>query len=384
MSVIVVFGLLALIYFVINLALPSIALNAIVKAYLIQPALWLMLIAVIYFLPRYKPLSKINKGNTFIQLALGMAFTQIVFYFIGGLFSSFGKNPSAFTPQGIAQNIFFVGAMLTGMEMSRAWLVTRFGQKHSFIVIFMATLFFTFISIPLGQIAGFQLKIASTNQVISSWFPLLAENHAASLLVLVAGARASLAYRGLLAAFWWLSPILPNLNWALKGFIGVVVPILGMTVISNFYLAQASRLKSRKRTRGNSLQVGWIVIAIVSVLIIWFAVGVLPIRPYVVPSGSMVPEINPGDVVIIGPVRPEAIKLGDIIEYRSTRGNTNIIHRVVKIEWDTQNRFFITKGDANSAPDSDPVPPQAIMGRTIATIPDIGWISIAVKKLFTP
>jgi hypothetical protein len=45
--------------------------------------------------------------------------------------------------------------------------------------------------------------------------------------------------------------------------------------------------------------------------------------------------------------------------------------------------FFITKGDANGSPDSDPVSPQAVIGREIFVIPKIGWISIAVKKLLS-
>jgi len=161
-------ALLAAIYLVINLALPLVALNPLVKAYLIQPVLWGTLIAAIRFLPRYRPLGKISKRSAFIQLALGLGFIQILVCFIGGLFSGLGKSPSAFTPLGITENIFFVGMMLVGMELSRAWLVTRFGKKHTFVVISLATLLFTFISIPLAQITGFQLRIESTNQVISS------------------------------------------------------------------------------------------------------------------------------------------------------------------------------------------------------------------------
>jgi len=211
--------------------------------------------------------------------------------------------------------------------------------------------------------------------------PLLAENLAASLLVLVAGAGASLAYRGLLAAFWWLCPILPNLDWALKGLIGTVVPILGTLVINRYYSSQATRVESRKRIKNTSLPAGWISTAVVCLVIVWFATGVLPVKPSLVPSGSMVPVINPGDVVLTVPVRPEAIKVGDIIEYRNDEEKINIVHRVVQIQGDAPNMVFITKGDANSAPDADPVSSRAVLGRQIITIPKIGWVSIAVKQL---
>lgn len=376
-------GLLAAIYLVINLVLPHISLNPQIATYLIQPLLWVVLIAVVKFLPGYRPLGKRSKKSVFVQLALGMAAIQIMLYLIGGLFSGFGKSPSSFTLLGIAENIFYVGTMLVGMELSRAWLVTRFGKKNTFLVIFLATLVFTIISIPLGQITGFQLRITSSNQVISSWLPLLAENMAASLLVLTAGAGASLAFRGLLAAFWWLCPILPNLDWALKGLIGTVVPIIGIVVINNYYALQAARVKSRKRARNASMPAGWIITAIIGVAIVWFAVGVFPIKPFLVPSGSMVPVIDPGDVVLVVPVQTNTIKVGEIIEYRNTKEDINVVHRVIEITGNAPNLFFITKGDANSSPDPDPVSPQAVMGREIFIIPKIGWISIAVKKLLS-
>jgi signal peptidase len=376
-------GLLAAIYLIINLVLPHIGLNPQIATYLIQPLLWGVLIAVVKYMPGYRPLGKRSKKNIFIQLALGMAAAQIMLYLIGGLFSGFGKSPSSFTLLGITENIFYVGMMLIGMELSRAWLVTRYGKKNTFLVIFLATLVFTIVSIPLGQITGFQLRITSSNQVISSWLPLLAENMVASLLVLTAGAGASLSFRGMLAAFWWLCPILPNLDWALKGLIGTVVPIIGIVAINNYYALQAARVKSRKRTRNASMPAGWIITAIIAVAIVWFAVGVFPIKPFLVPSGSMVPVIDPGDVVLVVPVQTDAIKVGEIIEYRNTKENINIVHRVIAITGNASNMFFITKGDANGSPDSDPVSPQAVIGREIFVIPKIGWISIAVKKLLS-
>jgi signal peptidase I len=378
----VILGLLAAVYLLINLVLPMFPWDVMVKAYLVQPVLWLGLIAAFRLLPRYRPLGKSSKKSAFVQLALGLAFIQIFLYFMGGLFSGFGKSPSSFTPLGILENIFFFGTMLVGMELSRAWLVTRFAKKHAFLVILTATILFTFISIPLAQITGLQLKIASTNQVISTWLPLLAENLAASILVMTAGAGASLSYRGLLAVFWWLCPILPNLDWSLKGLIGTVIPIVGMMVINNYYSSDVVRVKSRKKMRNNSLPASWIFTAVGCVAIVWFATGVLPVKPSVVPSGSMVPLINPGDIVLIVPVQAEKIKLGDIIEYKNTAEKINIVHRVIEIGGDAQTRYFITKGDANSSPDDNPVSPDAVVGREIFIIPKVGWVSITVKNLF--
>jgi signal peptidase len=134
--------------------------------------------------------------------------------------------------------------------------------------------------------------------------------------------------------------------------------------------------------RSNALPTGWIFTAITCVAILWFTTGVLPVKPSLVPSGSMVPLINPGDIVLIASIKAEKIKLGDIIEYRNAKEKINIVHRVIEIGGDAGAGYFITKGDANNAADADPVSADAIVGKEIYIIPKVGWISIAVKGLF--
>jgi signal peptidase len=383
MNSLIVGGLLTAIYLVINLLLPHVPVNALIKTYLFQPVLWGLFILAIWFLPGYRTIARQSLRRNFLQIALGIGFLQVVLCIIGGLFTSFGRNPSSFTLQGIIENLFLIGLMLVGMEMGRARLVTCLGKRHSVLALALATLVFSFISIPLSQVSGFQMQIQSVNLVISSWVPLLAENLLASLLAMLAGARASLAYRGLLAAFWWFCPIIPDLTWSLKGLIGVAVPILGIIAVSTFYSAQANRGKSRRQARKATFPTGWIATALACVVIIWFAVGVFPFQPSVVPSGSMIPVIYPGDVVIVAKTQAGAVRRGDIIEYHNVKDNINIVHRVIEIQGEGNQRFFVTKGDNNNAPDREPVPEQNVIGKMVFQIPKVGWISLFMKVLFS-
>ena len=380
----IVGGLLAGIYLVINLLLPLVPINPLIKTYLFQPLIWGLLILAMRFLPGYRTIAKQTLRNSFLMIALGIGFLQVALYVIGGLFSGFGKNPASITPLGITENLFLVGLMLVAMEMSRAWLVTRLGKRHTLLALVLVSVVFTFISIPLSQISGFKMQVQSVNLVFSSWVPLLAENLIASLLAMLAGARVSLAYRGLLAVFWWFCPVLPNLNWSLKALIGAAVPILGMIAVSNIYAAQVNRGKSRRRAKQGSFPTGWIVTALACLVIVWFMSGVFPIKPTVVPSGSMIPVVYPGDVVIVAKTSGSNVNLGDFIEYHNPKENIDIVHRVIEVQMQGSQRFFITKGDNNNAPDVDPVPEQNVIGKVVFTIPKIGWISIMIKSLFVP
>ncbi len=125
---------------------------------------------------------------------------------------------------------------------------------------------------------------------------------------------------------------------------------------------------------------GWVIITGISVAIIWFSIGLFPIHPATVYSGSMRPAMDAGDIVIIAKVTPDTIKPGDVVQFREE--DYTVMHRVVEIVEIEGSTFFITKGDANNNPDTNPVIPENVVGKVIFTIPRIGWIAIVVKGFF--
>jgi len=86
--------------------------------------------------------------------------------------------------------------------------------------------------------------------------------------------------------------------------------------------------------------------------------------------------MNPGDIALIINAPPATIKIGDIIQYRTTDAPT--IHRVIDKYESGGTLWFVTQGDANNAPD-DPVNARNVMGKVVFTIPQLGWVSIALK-----
>ena len=375
-----VFGLLAAIYCLINLILPDIPVNSFARTYVIQPILWGLLVWAILALPRYRSAGGLRLKATIIRLALAVGGFQVVLYVIGGLFSSFGKSPYSFTPTGIVTNVVFVGSMLVGMELSRSWLINRLGRKHTVLAIAFVAVIYTLLSIPLARITGLKAEIASVTYINSTILPLLAENLLASFLALLGGPVPAIAYRGILQVFWWFCPILPNLPWAFKGLIGVAVPIVGLVVANTLRISRPGHRRVRRASEG-SLS-GWIVTTIVAVGIIWFAVGLFPVQPVVVISGSMRPTLDVGDVVIVVKVPVDSIEPGDIIQFREAEGIATV-HRVVEVQEVEGNTVFVTKGDDNSAPDPEPVLSDNVVGKVIFNVPKIGWAAIAIKQFFT-
>lgn len=116
--------------------------------------------------------------------------------------------------------------------------------------------------------------------------------------------------------------------------------------------------------------VGWTVFFLTLALMVAFFAGLLPAAPVVVATGSMEPGIGVGDVVIVCPVDPEELAVGDVIRYQGE--GCTVIHRIVAIDGDS----FTTQGDANNAPDLHPVEKDQVLGRVVCTIPHAGTFTL--------
>lgn len=85
------------------------------------------------------------------------------------------------------------------------------------------------------------------------------------------------------------------------------------------------------------------------IIFIYYSYTVSPVMA-VVKGESMLPLFREGDLVFINKVKPDEIKVGDIIVY-STRGGSLIIHRVIEVKVEDNKYYYVTKGDNNVFPD---------------------------------
>lgn len=95
------------------------------------------------------------------------------------------------------------------------------------------------------------------------------------------------------------------------------------------------------------------------------------IKPQIVLSGSMEPEISVGSLVyILENIPPEEIQEQDVIAYR--RGEQmQVLHRVIQV--DEKKKMFQTKGDANEKADPGMVDFSQYVGKEVFSIPYLGY-----------
>jgi len=82
-----------------------------------------------------------------------------------------------------------------------------------------------------------------------------------------------------------------------------------------------------------------------------------------------------GDALVVVGVKPEDLKVGDVIVFQIEGQSTPVVHRIVKIE----NGQIITKGDHN--PTYDPWRPKKIYGKVVTVIPLLGWPKLVLTQL---
>lgn len=380
-----VIGFLFLLYLLLNMVIPS---QGMIGTYILGPCLWIILTLIIFLFAQYNDLSILkfkrvrrwNLGNSPVQAGLLIGGFQIALLIIIGLFTSFGNSPYSFTPASILLNIFFVSTFLIGTEVSRAYLIKRGVQSRRYItsILILTTLLFVFIKITPNQLIG--LTTASPDIILEfigkTLMTGIAINLLASFLSYEGGATASIAYIGTLYAFEWFSPILPNPHWTILALIGTIVPAIGFNLIQGSHQEPTEQKKRHHRKKRS--EPGWTAVAIFSVVMIFFSFGFFGVNPTVIYSGSMQPTLQVGDIVIIQKTTVENLKQGDIIQYR--KDNVTYVHRIYAITKDNQQTHITTKGDANDHPDPDQITPDRILGKSLFTIPQLGWIQILIQN----
>ena len=125
-----------------------------------------------------------------------------------------------------------------------------------------------------------------------------------------------------------------------------------------------------------------IAIIVIGVVLIWFAVKVVfnvdnPF--YVVSSGSMIPVLNIGDILLVKDGNTfESLKVGDIIVFnRPEGGDRVIVHRIIDMTDRFGEKIIVTKGDANEGliPGTDfPIREKDYIGTVAYVVPKVGLV----------
>jgi len=133
----------------------------------------------------------------------------------------------------------------------------------------------------------------------------------------------------------------------------------------------------RLRTFGSGLfrmALAFSILVAAALFVVVVVPPVLGLKTMVVTSGSMSPEVLVGDAVLVRPVSWQSVRVGDVIVFKRIDGVGMTTHRVLATRGIQGKTYFQTKGDANSTPDANLTPGEAIFGKVAFTLPKGGYL----------
>lgn len=359
-----IYGLLANLKLVFNI-------NAI-YLYIINPLFWITL-AVFLKIAIGKSYQKSRIKKEVIQYILIAVIIYILTYMISGLFITFGNNPYFTTVKGFLINLWMFGTVIISKEYIRYRLINNVYENDKKEIAILVSLIYIIIEIGLNKYVNTKITLLfALKDICQNLIPLIAKNVLYSYISMKSDWKSASIYELFTKLYLWLSPILPNAPWIMVAIIETTIP-----TILFFYIRYAnsknSEIKSRQEIE-NVNPKNSIPLVVLVILVIWFTIGVFPVKPIAVASGSMEKELYVGDVVIVKKCNANDIVNGDIIQYQM-KGYT-VIHRVIEKKQKNGEYYFTTKGDNNPSEDKESVKEDQVLGKVIFKVKYLGYPAI--------
>ena len=122
-------------------------------------------------------------------------------------------------------------------------------------------------------------------------------------------------------------------------------------------------------------------IILILIMMIYFVSGYFKFYAIAIATGSMVPNINKGDVVIINKeFKEKDLEVGKVIAY--SYNDKVVVHRIYKEVKIDKELIIYTKGDANSNMDEYKITKDMIIGIVNKKIPWIGYPTVMINEIW--
>lgn len=372
--------LIALILGVYSLQYTSIAssIDSFLLSYVFIPTIWVGAVLFVHFTRNLKTQIQTRKLKDIWLWSLVFACMYIVIMLFAGIVFGFGLSPYNRSAYGLFINILVVFIPLIGREFIRSYLVNSIKTRNKLISFIFIIFLLTFTSMNINRFTGITSLISGLELLGLYIGPELANNIFATYLVYLGGPIASIVYLGIIQLANFISPYLPNLTWIISALTGILFPIFFVVILNSIVNSMTIRVKEYNKES----PIGWILTSILSILIIWFSLGVFSIYPSVIVTGSMEPVIMPGDIILVRRITDiegiNSLQVDDIIQFK--RDDILISHRIVEINNNYDVIEFTTKGDNNPSRDYQKVKTEDIKGIVDKVVPKLGIPTLFLRS----
>ena len=375
-SQIIVIGLLTFMLFAL---LFNSFITKIFSRYSICVFIFLLDVIAYFLLGFEKNKSRYNK-DIILSLIIYITIYYISIYLFG-LFIGFSKNVYNFDFVSIINNIVPVIILIFVSEILRYIINSKI--KDSYLLLGLSLIVFTMIDITFTLNATNFGDFYTVLKVIGLFvLPSLGKNFLFTYLSVKVGFKPNMVYRYLMDIPKYILPIIPNFGAYVESILYIAFPILVFIIIYN-NLKKVDRKVNKiiKSKKSKKTIITYYIIIPLLIITVALTSGYFKYQAIVVATGSMSPNINKGDIVVVKKLSDNEIrnlKIGDILVFN--RENKIVVPRIYKIYSSGYEIFFKTKGDNNNAPDSYLIEIHEILGIVKLKVRYIGYPTVALYE----
>ncbi len=367
----IMFDIILAIFLVLN----SFILNILGNYYYVDAFLVLLLVVFKFVFGFEKNRSRYLK-DIILNFLIIYLISFTVYYFLG-IFIGFVRTENFLTFYGIRTFIIPYVLMIVFREYLRYQMLSK-TDNSKFLTVITCIMFIMLELSP--RIAGSMLdsKYNIFMFMAMTALPIISNNIVCSYVAKKNGYKPNIFWLLIAGLYSVFLPFVPNDGLYIQSLIQFLFPYVLMYNVYSFYKKREKDIPVSYAKKRTYITVP--LLAIFVFVLAYFVSGFFRYRAVAVATGSMTPNINVGDVVIVDQYSNiKDLKVGQVIAYKY--GKIIVVHRLVKIIKNEKGNCYYTQGDANDAIDGYVIYEDMIMGTVGYKIPYIGLPTVWFNKL---
>lgn len=335
--------------------------------YYVRPLMAMVLVTLLMRQPKTKRKISLRTQGDAKLYAFFAACAYLISFFMFGIIDGYAGNPYDTSIKGIMINLISLLPLYALFELLRNEILGRADKRYEVKLKYAVIVVFALAWLNWKAILA--VDIHSTEALVkliaTTIIPEFVKQYYLCVLVTTAGVGWALMTQIAMTCGIFFFPVLPDLKWITEALLNNLFPLFSAVGLGNAVLIKENRGKRIAKEEGSLTT--WLLTCMVSIAMVWFSVGIFPVYPTVVLTGSMEPVYYPGDMLMLKRTTIDQLRIGDVVQYQS--GSISIIHRIIAIQGDGS---LITQGDNNNAADIEPVKAEQIKGRVLSAVPKLG------------
>jgi len=345
--------------------------------YLIATVLAIAL-ALLYLMVGFEK-DNLKLKRDLLMTTLIYVISYYILTYILGIFFEFLRSPYGLSLVTFLRNVTPVLVFIFAKELLRYEISTK-GERNGLLILLSIVLF---ILVDTSTVL-YKYDLTNVSDLVKflevSFFPLAAENVMLTYLVMKGGYTSAITYQVVMKMPIYVVPIVPNINTYIDVIFRIVFPLLLLHSLYGEVSGNKERQLEKARSNHLAKRIVFSVSVVILVVTVYLTSGLFTYYAVTIGSGSMIPNLGVGDIVIVRKTKDyESLEVGDILVYN--KETKVVVHRITEKNKVDNEYVFRTKGDANDAEDWYDIYEEDIIGTVKAKVKYLGYPTIWVNKL---